>query len=195
MDFSNLNILVVDNGGQWTHREYRVIRELGAKVSMVPNTSPVSLILQADGIVLSGGAPSVSTQRERLGLLSDYLDAFEGPVLGICVGHHFIAEHFGGKTGRGTTGEYGKSVIQVCRAERILAGLPERFIAWSSHSDEVKVMPPHFKLLARSEECAVEAMMSEDRPIFGLQFHPEVNDTEHGRDILASFLQEVASWK
>ncbi len=194
-DFSGLQIYVIDNGGQWTHREYRVIRDLGAHVSIVPNTVPVADIADADGLVLSGGSPSVGLEPEKMGLSSQYLDSMDKPVLGICVGHHFIAHHFGGLTGRGSSSEFGKANLTVFHGEGVLAGLPGRFRVWESHRDEVKKAPPGFKVLAGTEDCPVEAMMSETRPIFSLQFHPEVDETEHGVEIFRNFLRKVAEWK
>ena len=194
-DFSNLKIYVIDNGGQWTHREYRVIRDLGAIVRIVPNTVPVNEISDADGLVLSGGSPSVGLEPEKMGISSQYLDKIDRPVLGICVGHHFIAYHFGGTTGRGSSSEFGKADLSVSSPEGVLSGLPGKFRVWESHQDEVKHVPPGFKVLASTADCAVEAMMSESRPIFSLQFHPEVDETEHGVEIFRNFLRKVAEWK
>ncbi len=194
-DFSGLRIYVIDNGGQWTHREYRVIRDLGAVVSIVPNDAPLSTLSDADGIVLSGGSPSVGIEPEKMGLSSLYLDNIDGPVLGICVGHHFIAHHFGGRTGKGSSSEFGKAELFVSSPEGVLEGLPGKFRVWESHNDEVKEVPPGFRVLAETSDCPVEAMMSEDRPIYSLQFHPEVDETEHGVEIFRNFLRKVAEWK
>ncbi|MEM3851963.1 MAG: GMP synthase subunit A [Methanomassiliicoccales archaeon] len=195
MDFSHLNICVVDNGGQWTHREYRVLRDLGATVRIVPNTAPIVEIKEADALVLSGGAPSVYAEREKLGRLGDYLDHFDGPVLGICVGHQYIAHHFGGVTGPGSSGEYGKTSINVLFQDELFREIPSSFQVWASHTDEVKKLPPGFILLASSNDCPVEAMASKNRPIYGVQFHPEVEDTEHGRHIFSNFLLRVLECK
>jgi len=194
-DFSDLSILVVDNGGQWTHREYRVMRDLGAHTTIVSNSTPLSSILKADALVLSGGSPSVGLEPERMGLEGLYLDSFAGPVLGICAGHHFIAHHFGGVTGRGKTSEFGRARLMVSRNEGILRGLPSAFTVWESHNDEVLKAPEGFVVLASTEDCEIEAMMSSTRPIFGLQFHPEVDDTEYGTAIFSNFLEDVLKWK
>ncbi len=194
-DFSGLMIYVIDNGGQWTHREYRVLRDLGAKVSIVPNDTPLSSLSDADGLVLSGGSPSVGLEPEKMGLSSEYLDSIDRPFLGICVGHHFIAHHFGGLTGKGASSEFGKAELEVSSTEGILEGLPVRFRVWESHNDEVRETPPGFRVLARTADCPVEAMMSESRPIYSLQFHPEVDETEYGVEIFRNFLRKVAEWK
>ncbi len=194
-DYSGIDIAVIDNGGQWTHREYRVIRDLGAVVKIVPNTADFSQIANADGIVLSGGSPSVGLQPERMGNAGKFVDLFPGPVMGICVGHHFLAHHLGGKVGRGLSAEYGRARLEVKENRGILAGLPPSFTVWESHKDEVKALPPGFVSLARTGVCEIEAMMSADRQIFGVQFHPEVEDTENGLQIFINFLEEVSKWK
>jgi GMP synthase (glutamine-hydrolysing) len=194
-DFSGLNIVVVDNGGQWTHREYRVIRDLGATVRIMPNTSGLAEIADADGLVLSGGSPSVGLEPEKMGKEGEYLDAFSGPILGICVGHHFIAHHYGGETGRGKNAEFGRARLIVISDQGILNGVPVEFTVWESHRDEVRKPPEGFVVLAKTEDCPVEAMMSSSRPLYGVQFHPEVEETEYGVLIFRNFLQEVRRWK
>lgn len=194
-DFSQLTLRVVDNGGQWTHREYRVIRDLGAEVKIVPNTASFSDLSGADGIVLSGGSPSVGLEPERMGNSADFVDSFKGPMLGICVGHHFIAQHFGGVVGRGNSAEYGRAELEIISDGPLFEDMPRRFTVWESHRDEVKRVPPGFDILARTEDCEIEAMMSRTRPIFSVQFHPEVEDTEYGRHIFINFLEEVSEWK
>ena len=76
-----MRILVIDNGGQWTHREWRVLRDLGVEVEIVPNNTPLEDI-KADGLVLSGGAPRVGVDAEKMGKCGDYLDKAIFPILG-----------------------------------------------------------------------------------------------------------------
>ncbi|MEM2705806.1 MAG: GMP synthase, partial [Thermoplasmata archaeon] len=82
-----MKVLVVDNGGQWTHREYRVLKYLGVETEIIENTTPPEKILEkgADALVLSGGSPSISFEAHKLGRLGDYLE-LNLPILGICVG-------------------------------------------------------------------------------------------------------------
>src|SRR5438093_811358 len=91
-----MRVYVVDNGGQWTHREWRVLKYLGVDTKIVPNDSPMSDLQGLDGLVLSGGAPRVGIDPEKMGKNGEYLDAFDGPILGICAGHQFMATHLGG---------------------------------------------------------------------------------------------------
>jgi GMP synthase (glutamine-hydrolysing) len=183
-----LRVYVVDNGGQWTHREWRVLKYLGADTKIVPNTTPFDQLQDADGLVLSGGAPRVGIG-DALGRCAEYLDTARVPILGICAGHQFMATHFGGRAAPGKTPEFGSAeVVMDAPDDTILAGLPSKFRAWENHNDEVAAMPKGFVKLAHSEACQVQAMKHEARPLFGLQFHPEVEHTEHGEQIFRNFL-------
>lgn len=181
----------MDNGGQWTHREWRVLRYIGAETRIIPNTTPLEEI-EADGLVLSGGAPRVEFQKDLLGKCSEYMDSGEIPILAICVGLQFMALYYGGEVGSSLAPEFGRTEIEVIEEDTILKGLPERFTAWTSHNDHVTVMPPGFRSIARSANCEVQAMVHERSPWFGTQFHPEVEQTEHGYEIFKNYMEFVA---
>ena len=182
---------VVDNGGQWTHREWRVLRYLKVDTKIVPNTVPFEDISDADGLVLSGGAPSVSVDSARMGNNGVFVDEADFPILGICAGMQFLCEHFGGKVGSGSVPEFGGVDIEVRSHDDIFAGLPDGFKVWASHNDEVKELPDGFEAIASSATCPNEAVRCVDRPIYGVQFHPEVENTEHGVEIFKNFLRIV----
>lgn len=182
-----MRVYVVDNGGQWTHREWRVLRDLGVDTKIVPNTTGFDE-LDVDALVLSGGAPRVGSETEKLGSVGDYLNKAHYPILGICVSHQFMAAHFGGEAGPCTTPEFGKTVLFVLEEDELFKGLPKKFQVWVSHNDEVKSLPQGFQLLASSDNCKVQAMKSTNKPLYGVQFHPEVEHTEHGYDIFRNFL-------
>ena len=181
-----MRIPVVDNGGQWTHREYRVLRDLDAESVIVPNTTPLEA-MDADGIVLSGGALSLEGT-ETLGRVSEWIDRVEVPVLGICVGHQFLGRHFGGTVAKAGA-EFGRVELTVDAPDHALFhGLPASFHVWENHNDQVLEPPPRWRTLAHSPTCRVQAMSHPDRPVFGVQFHPEVEHTEKGREIFERFL-------
>ncbi|HUI38620.1 MAG TPA: GMP synthase subunit A [Thermoplasmata archaeon] len=183
-----MRVPVLDNGGQWTHREYRVLRELGAESRIVPNTVRLEE-LDADAIVLSGGALSLEGTDAPLGRVGEWIDAVDVPVLGICVGHQFLARHFGGAVARAASPEFGRVAVEIERADdRIFRGVPGKLTVWSSHNDEVVRLPEGWTALAHSATCRVQAMAHPTRALWGVQFHPEVEHTEHGREILANFL-------
>ena len=184
-----MRIPVVDNGGQWTHREWRVLRDLDVESEIVPNTTPLES-LDADGVVLSGGALSLEGSDAPLGRVGEWLDRATVPVLGICVGHHFLARHFGGTVGHSGSPEFGRVSVTVDDpAHPIFAGFPPTFTAWESHNDQVTRLPPGFRALAHSETCKVQALAHPTRPIVGVQFHPEVVHTQGGLDIFRHFLE------
>lgn len=182
-------IIVIDNGGQWTHREWRMLRDMGIDTEILPNTTPFEE-LDVDGLVLSGGAPRVGLE-DTLGECGTYLDEAEVPILGICAGHQFMAGHFGGEAEAAGTPEFGKTELVLADGvsqDDILAGLPERSQVWESHNDEVTIVPDGFENLASSADCQVQAMRHTERPLFGLQFHPEVSHTEYGEQIFQNFI-------
>jgi GMP synthase (glutamine-hydrolysing) len=187
----SLKVYVVDNGGQWTHREWRVLRDLDVETKIIPNTTPLMELknMSLNGLVLSGGAPRVESELPKLGNTSEYLDILEIPILGICVGFHFMALHFGGTAGSASAGEFGKVEITVDEHDDLFAGVPDKFQAWESHNDEVKTLPDGFIKLAHSETCQIQAYKHENKPFYGVQFHPEVEHTEHGYEIFKNFLQ------
>jgi len=185
-----MKVYVIDNGGQWTHREWRVLRYIGADAEIVANTTPIEELSDADALVLSGGAPRVGLQ-DKLGKCDEYLKYMDVPILGICAGHQFMARFFGGEASPAKVPEYGKVEIEVVEEDVLFRGLPRKMIVWESHNDEVTRLPSNFILLASSPNCKVQAMRHESRPLFGLQFHPEVEHTEYGKEIFQNFLEEA----
>ncbi len=186
-----LKIYVVDNGGQWTHREWRVLRDLEVETKIIPNTTTLDELSAMDlhGLVLSGGAPRIETEMPKLGNTGGVLDNIDFPVLGICIGFHFMAMHFGGAAGAASAGEFGKVEITIDEHNDLFLDLPDKFQAWESHNDEVKILPKDFIKLAHSETCQVQAFKHEHKPFYGVQFHPEVEHTEHGYEIFRNFLR------
>lgn len=184
-----VKVYVVDNGGQWTHRIWRVLREVGCDSKIIPNTTAVGSI-DADALVLSGGAPRVVWESPKLGNCIDYFERFQGPILGECLGMQLMAIHFGGKAGPSEIPEFGLSRLRVIEEDDLFKGLPKEFSVWESHNDEVKEAP-NFTVLALSENCRIQAVKHWHKPFYGVQFHPEVNNTEHGEEILRNFVRTV----
>ena len=183
-----MRVYVVDNGGQWTHREWRVLRDLGVETKIVPNDTPLE-DLSADGLVLSGGAPRVGLDASKMGRNAEYLESAPCPILGICAGHQFMALHFGGSTRPAKTPEFGRTEVTIEDPGDLFVGLPRQLVVWESRNDEVTEAPAGFRTLASSEACPVQAMQAVDRPLYGLQFHPEVEHTQHGDRIFQNFLK------
>ncbi len=184
-----MKISVVDNGGQWTHREWRMLRYIGVETEIIPNTTPARKI-NADGLILSGGAPRIGSEVPKLGLTGEYIDAGI-PILGLCVGHQFLALHHGGKAGPATIPEYGKTEMKITEHADIFKGIPQNIIVWESHNDEIKELPDCFEVLAHSDACAIQAIRHKERPFYGFQFHPEVDDTQFGEQMFKNFIAIV----
>src|SRR4030042_3086284 len=177
-----VKIYVVDYGGQWTHREWRTLRDLDVETSIVPNTTAFQLLHteHVEGLVLSGGAPRVALEGD-LGNCAEYLEAADFPILGICAGHQFMAQHFGGDAKPSKVPEFGKVELTVLKQDvPLFMGVPKKSIVWESHNDEVSVLPKDFIRLAESDNCKIQAMQHKKKPFYGLQFHPEVEHTEYG---------------
>ena len=179
---------VIDNGGQWTHREWRMLRYLGVDTQILPNSTPTSDLRPLDGLILSGGAARVGLTGE-LGNCGEYFD-LDVPILGICAGHQFMARFYGGGAGEAPRPEFGAASISlVDGGGPLFEGTPSKQTVWESHNDEVTGLPPGFKVVAHSDSCEIQGMENEALDRFGLQFHPEVNDTEFGARIFENFVE------
>jgi len=190
-----MKVFVVDNGGQWTHREWRVLKYLDVETEIVPNTTPLSELSGVQGLVLSGGAPRVGLDASQMGRNAEYISEAPFPILGICAGHQFMAMMLGGDAKPAKVPEFGKAELTVDAEDELFKGIPRTFDVWESHNDEVTKLPPNFTLLAHSKNCAIQAMKSSERPLYGVQFHPEVEHTQHGSEIFKNFLRVCGDWK
>ena len=172
-----LVIDVVDNGGQWTHREWRMLRYLGVDTQIIENTTPIEDLRDLDGLILSGGAARIGLSGE-LGNCAAFLE-LDIPILGICAGHQFMARHYGGDARESPKPEFGAMNIELVNGGgTIFANTADSQTVWESHNDEVHVVPNGFFITASSDSCHVQGMENEEGTRFGLQFHPEVNDSE-----------------
>lgn len=183
-----MKIDVIDNGGQWTHREWRVLRDLGVESRIVPNTADTHELDGLDGLVLSGGSPSIVSELGKLGNIGNFFKDHDFPIFGICVGAQFIALHYGGEVGPGDHPEFGKTEVNFSQTEGILKGIPAKIIAWENHNDEIKKLPADFNLYGYSRYCRVQAFGHKNQRIYGVQFHPEVENTQFGKDIFKNFV-------
>ncbi len=175
-------IVVVDNGGQFTHLEQRALRDLGVEAVIVANTTPPGDVT-ADGVVLSGGPHEADAERG-----ARYLD-LGVPVLGICLGMQDLAAAGGGEVGPGEYGGYADVTVTIDDPGDALVGslAPETRV-WASHADEVKRVPDGYVRTAHSDVCGVEAMSHEAEDWYGVQWHPEVVHTEEGDAVFENFL-------
>ena len=183
-----MKIGVIDNGGQWTHREWRVIRSLEVDSEIYPNTVDNARLDSLDGLVLSGGPANIESEIGKLGFIKEYIESHNYPILGICAGAQFIALNSGGIVEKAIHPEYGKKRVTFARNESIFENIPEKISVWENHNDEIKFLREEYILCASSDTCRVQAFYHKSRDIFAVQFHPEVNNTEFGTEIFRNFI-------
>ena len=181
-----MGIAVLDFGGQYAHLIANRIRRLHVYAEIRSPAVPLDDLEGVDGLILSGGPSSVYAEDQPV--YNAAILRAGRPLLGLCYGHQLICKEFGGRVQPGDTMEYGAARLQVDRPCGVLAGLEPDEPIWMSHRDSVEMPPPGFEVLGRTADCAVAAMGSEERKIYGLQFHPEVTHTEAGMRILENFV-------
>lgn len=188
-------ICILDFGSQYSQLIARKVRSLGVYAEIVPyNISPEKLRgRKPGGIILSGGPATVKAKGSPR-ISPEILD-LDIPVLGICYGMQLITDIMGGQVERSDTREYGQSYISVLEEIDLFSDIPSGFRVWMSHGDSVRKPPRGFKAIATSQDCPVTAMKHDRRPLFGLQFHPEVHHTRHGKKILQNFAVKVCGEK
>ena len=201
------SIAILDFGSQYSQLIARRVREAHIYCQLFPHNAPADQVLALNpcGFILSGGPSSVYDQGAPQ--LPAYVLASGRPVLGICYGMHLLAQALGGHVAASPEREYGRALVRPLAPSRPSPASslqpatphlpppassfhlpPSPFQAWMSHGDKVDRLPPGFEASATSDNCAYAAMADPARKLFAIQFHPEVNHTEHGRDILAAFL-------
>jgi GMP synthase (glutamine-hydrolysing) len=191
MDLHAEKILILDFGSQYTQLIARRLRELGVYCEIHPCTVSGDAIraFRPRGIVLSGGPASVlaegSPRADRA--------AFElgVPVLGICYGLQLLAHELGGKVDKAAHREFGPATIETRPGAELFEGLPPRLDVWMSHGDRVEALPPGFEPIAATASSPYAAVEDRRRRFFGVQFHPEVVHTPHGKEILRNFAYRV----
>jgi len=196
-------ILVLDFGGQYCHLIGRRIRELGVYSEIVAHDiKPEEIKLlnekfNVKGLIFSGGPASV--YEPKAPKPNPQILNLEMPILGLCYGHQLIAKMVGGKVAPAKQKEYGIAYVTVDKPLGVLKGLNGKERVWMSHGDTVFALPSDFEVLAHTENCPVAAFKHKEKPIYGLQWHPEVIHTKNGMQMLRNFVFEVckckANWK
>jgi GMP synthase (glutamine-hydrolysing) len=184
-------VVVLDYGGQYSQLIARRVRECGVFSELLPHHVGAAEVARRKpkGLILSGGPASVYA--EGAPKLDPELLELGIPVLGICYGMQLLALKLGGRVEGAEVGEFGRSQLSVNDPGTLLAGLPTEQSCWMSHRDTVFAAPPGFRALASSTESPVAAFESQERGVYGIQFHPEVVHTPYGQDVLKRFLGDV----
>ena len=192
-------ILIIDYGSQYTQLIARRVREARVYSEIHPPTRTAQWIRDwsPTGIILSGGPNSVYDAGAPT-LDPAVLDI--APVLGVCYGMNLMVHVSGGDVTHAPEREYGRAEVTVAGGDPLFDGFDagERFTAWMSHGDQVRALPAGFVPIARTTNAPIAAYRHQTRPLFGVQFHPEVAHTARGTDIIANFLFRVcradATW-
>lgn len=187
-------IAVVDFGGQYAHLIATKIRRLKVRAEILQPEDPIEVFHGFKGIILSG-SPALSSFNEDAAYNKEIFE-LSVPILGLCFGHQEIAKHYGGGVEH-TRREYGLAELEVLGDCPIFTGLGDTESVWMSHGDSVTVLPPGFIEIGRSagrnpnEMNRNAAIADEKRKRYGFQFHPEVDDTVHGDEMLSNFAFDI----
>jgi GMP synthase (glutamine-hydrolysing) len=184
-------VLVLDFGAQYAQLIARRVRDLNVFCQLVRHDLSAERIaeLKPRGLILSGGpssvyapgAPHCDPRLFDLGV----------PVLGICYGMQLACHLLGGEVKPAHSREFGRAVVHIHDADGLFTGVSPQTTVWMSHGDQVQATAGDFQPLAATDTCPVAAVVHRRRPIYGLQFHPEVSHTVEGSRILRNFLYDV----
>ena len=191
---SHQTVIVLDFGGQYNQLIARRVRECGVYCEVKPYTTPLEQIraMNPIGIIFTGGPNSVYDPKSPQ--VDPAIFTWGVPILGICYGCQLMAHTLGGSVTEAqddSAREYGKTETYFDTSCKLFKGLPAQGITWMSHGDYMEKVPDGFSLVAHSDACPNVAICDERRGFYGVQYHPEVNHTEHGTDMIHNFLYEV----
>ena len=192
-DTAHRPVLVVDFGAQYAQLIARRVREAGVYSEIVPHTITAAEVAEKNpaGIVLSGGPSSVYEPGSPA--LDPGILQLGVPVMGICYGFQVMAQQLGGEVARTGRREYGATTMTVHGdGGALLVGQPESQTTWMSHGDSVARAPEGFAVLASTADTPVAAFASDEKKMYGVQWHPEVKHSEFGQRVLENFLHTAA---
>ena len=187
-------ILVLDFGSQYSHLICRRIRDFSVYAELVPFDISYEELQKHNpkGIIFSGGPSSVYDSNAPVP--ENKIFDMNLPLLGICYGHQLIVNKYGGKIKKANK-EYGSSLLTIDNDDDLLSDVGESVRAWMSHGDEAEEIPSGFHVIGHTESAKAAAIASDEKPIYGIQFHPEVVHTEQGTEILKNFVLKVCKAK
>ena len=201
-DIHQEKILILDFGSQYTQLIARRLRESGVYCEIFPYdlSETRARDFAPNGIVLSGGPESVNAEATLVA--PGYVFELDIPVLGICYGMQTMAKQLGGEVQVSSKSEFGFARVQLMQESQLLGELKdgieddESYLdVWMSHGDKVTRTPPGFVVGGRSDNTDIALMFDEERSFYGIQFHPEVNHTLQGAEIIDRFVKKVCKCK
>ena len=185
-------IVIIDFGGQYNQLIARRVRECGVYCEVVPFRKITAGGIKEEkpaGIIFTGGPNSVYLET------SPHIDpevfGLGIPILGICYGAQLMAHTLGGRVATAPASEYGKTETEFNSNALMFKDLPEKAVTWMSHTDYIEEVPEGFEITAQTDVCPVAAMENREKKLYATQFHPEVNHTENGTDMIKRFLTEA----
>ena len=200
MDIKQSKILILDYGSQYTQLIARRVRELDVYCEIYAWDAQTDDIraFEPQGIILSGGPESV--HMENAPTLNEVVLQLNVPVLGICYGMQLLNQYYGGSVEGSEEKEFGYAEVHLTGTSDLFKQINKQSLdVWMSHGDKVNSLAPSFKSIAHTTSTPYAACEHTDLPVFGVQFHPEVEHTIDGREILAQFVHEICAceklWK
>ncbi len=188
-------ILVLDFGSQYNQLIARRIREMHVYSELVPYTTTAQEIIDkgnVKGIIFSGGPHSVYDTDSFM--VDSAIFELGIPILGVCYGMQLLANYFDGTIEACAKKEYGKTDTSFY-ASLLFQNLPQTDIVWMSHGDKVTKLPKGFSIIASSKDTKIAGMENPEKKFYGVQFHPEVEHTIHGKAILNNFVFTICESK
>lgn len=185
-------VLILDFGSQYTQLIARRVRELNIFCEIYPFNKDLSELEGIKAVILSGSPCSVN-QENRLDInLKDIADRF--PTLGICYGAQYIADYYGGKVAKSNKREYGKARIEVISQNALMHDISHGSQVWMSHADTILELTESFKIIGHTDSIPIAAFeyLGSKKPLYGIQFHPEVTHSIEGLQLLRNFLIDIA---
>ncbi len=183
-------IIILDFGSQYTQLIARRVRELNVYCEIHPFNKPPVADPSIKGVILSGSPFSV---RDKNAPIPD-LEGIKGkyPLLGVCYGAQFLAQHFGGEVLPSKHREYGRARLShIENDSELMKGLDLETQVWMSHGDTIMELPVDYKIIASTKDVKVGGFKVEDEKTYGIQFHPEVYHTTQGKELLKNFVVDV----
>lgn len=188
-------VLILNFGGQYTQLIARRIRECNVYCEIINHQVSADEIraMKPSAIVLSGGPASVYVKDAPM--CDKGIFDLEVPILGICYGAQLMAELMGGKVSPSQIREYGRVELTVDNTVPIFRGIDRVTTAWMSHTDSITTLPDGYKVIGSTPNCPVAAMADVNKKQYALQFHPEVEHTVKGMDMIRNFLFIISGLK
>lgn len=194
----NETVIIIDFGAQYSQVIARKIRECNVYCEVLSWKTPLEVIIDKKpiGIVFSGGPDSVYSQDAPT--ISKQIFTLNIPILGICYGMQLMVHLLGGVVVPAQDSharEYGKTLTHFNNHCLLFDDLPNKGIAWMSHGDFVQSIPASFKICAQTKNCKTAGIFDEKNHFYGLQFHPEVEHTNNGKEMIRKFLDQICHAK